>query len=66
MVRAHFRVLNNELLDKDTDVVPEQEPIIILDSKLAMCTSNNVTVTKYTRHISRIMHFLINVEGFNL
>ena len=30
---AHFGVLNNDFLNKDTDVVPEQEPLVILDSK---------------------------------
>ena len=28
---SHFSMLNNELLNKDPDVVPEQEPLIILD-----------------------------------
>ena len=30
---AHFRMLNNEFLEKDPDMVPEQSPIVILDSK---------------------------------
>ena len=33
MALAHFIVLNNELLNKDPDVVPEQEYVIILDFK---------------------------------
>ena len=33
---AHFRILNNELLNKDPDVVPEQAHIIILDIKSAI------------------------------
>ena len=33
MALAHFRMLNNELLNNDTYVVPEQAPIIILDGK---------------------------------
>ena len=30
---ANFRMLNSKLLNKDPDVVPEQSPLIILDSK---------------------------------
>ena len=33
MVLAHFRMLNNELLNKDLDMVPEQATLVILDSK---------------------------------
>ena len=33
MALAHFRIINNELKNKDPDVVPEQAPLIILDSK---------------------------------
>ena len=49
-VPAHFRVLNNWLLNKDLYVVPEQAPIVLLDSKAAVCMYNN---GKGTRHISR-------------
>ena len=31
MVLSHFRMLINELLDKDPDIVPEEAPLIILD-----------------------------------
>ena len=34
---AHFRILNNEFLNKYTDVVPDQAPLIILDIKSAIC-----------------------------
>ena len=50
---AYFKVLNNELLNKDPDVVPEKSPLIILDIKSDICTDNNVKDTKHTRHISR-------------
>ena len=33
MSLSHFRMINNELLNKDTYLVPEQAPVIILDSK---------------------------------
>ena len=38
---AHFRVSNNELLNKDTDIVPDEDPLIILDSKSSACMSKN-------------------------
>ena len=41
MAPAHFKMLNNELLNKDTYVVPEQPPIITLDIKSAICMYNN-------------------------
>ena len=34
---SHSRMLNSELLNKDLYVIPEQETIIILDSKSAVC-----------------------------
>ena len=59
---AHLKILHYYLLNKDPDVVPEQAPLIILDSKSATFVSKNVKDTKHTRHISRIMHFVINGE----
>ena len=66
MALAQFRMLNNNFPNKDPDVVPEQSPLIILDSKSAVCMSKNRKETKQTRHISRIMHFVRNGEEFNL
>ena len=43
-----------------------EAPLILLDSKSAMCMANNVKDTKHTRHISRIMHFLRNGEKFKM
>ena len=60
MALAHFRMLNNESLNKDLDVVQEQAPIIIVDIKSAMCMDNNGKGTKHTRHITRRMQFLRN------
>ena len=57
---SHFRIINNDFLVKYTDVVPEKEPIIILDRKSAVCMVNNSKDTKHTRHIFRIMHFIRN------
>ena len=57
MELAHFRMMINELLNKDPDIVPEEAPLIVLDSKYAMCMDKNVKDTKHTRHIERRMHF---------
>ena len=57
---AHFRMLIHELLNKDPDIVPEEAPLVIFDSKSDMCMANNGKDTKNTRHITRRMHFVIN------
>ena len=51
MTLAHFRMLINELLNKDPDVFPEEAPLIILDSNSAVCMAKNGKDTKHTRHI---------------
>ena len=33
---AHFRILIHEFLNNDLDIVPEEAPLIILDSKYAV------------------------------
>ena len=43
-------------------MVPEEAPLIVLDSKSSMCMAKNVKYTKHTRHIARRMHFLRNGE----
>ena len=60
MALAHFRMLINELLKKDPDIVPEEDPLIELDSKSAMCMAKNGKNTINTRNISRRMIFLRN------
>ena len=62
MSLAHFRMLIHEFLNKDPDIVPEEAPLIVLDSKASMCMANNGKDTKHTRHISRRMHFVRNGE----
>ena len=62
MALAHFRVLNNEFLNNDTDVVPEQAPLIILDSKSAVCMAKIGKYTKHARHIYRRINFIRNGE----
>ena len=55
-------ILNNELMNKDPYVVPEQAPLIILYSKSDVCMKNNGKDTKHTRHISRRMKLVRNGE----
>ena len=62
MALSHFRMLINELLNKDPDIVPEEAPLIFLDSKSAMCMAKNGNDTKHTRHIARRMHLVRNGE----
>ena len=60
MALAHFRMLIHDLLNKDPDIVPQEYPLIVLDSKSAMCMSKNGKDTKHTRHIARIMYLVKN------
>ena len=63
---AHFRMLTRELLNKDTVKFSEEYPLIVLDSKSAMCMAKNGKDTKHTRHIARRMHFVRNGEKCNM
>ena len=63
MALAHFSMLIHELLNKDPDIVPEEYPLIVLDSKSAMCMSKNFKHANHTRHISRRMYFVRNGEN---
>ena len=59
---AHFRMLVHKLLNEGPDMVPKEAPLIVLDSKSAMCMAENGKDTKHTRHIARRMHFVSNRE----
>ena len=63
MAFAHFRMLFHELLNKDTDIVPEEDPLNILDSKSAVCMANNGKDTNHTSHIARRVHSVRNGEN---
>ena len=63
---SHFRMLVHELLNEDPDMVPKDAPLIVLDSKYAMCMAKNGRDTKYTRHIARRMNFVRNGEKFKM
>ena len=66
MALAHFRMLIHEFLNKDPNIVPDEAPLVFLDSKSAMCMDNNGKDTKHTRHISRRIHFVRNGEILNM
>ena len=57
---AHFIMLIHEFLNKYPDIVPEEAPLVVLDSKYAMCMAKNGKDTKHTRHIARRMHLISN------
>ena len=59
---AHFIMRNNDLMNKDKYLVPEQAPLIILNGKLGACMDLNDKDTNYTRHISMRMNLVINGE----
>ena len=56
-------MLIHELLNKDLDIVPREAPMIILDSKTAVCMAKNDKDTKHTRIIARRMNPLRNGEN---
>ena len=51
-------------MNKDTDIVPEEATLIILDSKYAVCMSKNGKDTKHTRQVTRRVNFVRNGEKF--
>ena len=63
MALAHFRMLIHEFLNKDSGIVPKEDPLLIFDSKSAVCMYNNGKDNKHTSHIPRTVHFVRN--GWN-
>ena len=59
-------MLIREFLNKDPDIVPEEAPIIILDSNSGVCMSNDVKDTKHTMQIKRRAKDIINEENFKI
>ena len=48
--------------DRQTDIVPEEDHLIVLDRKSAMCMAKNGKDTKHTRNIASRIHFVRNGE----
>ena len=63
---AHFRTLIREFLNKEPDIVPEEAPLIVLDSKSVICMDKNGKDTKHTRHIASRMNFVRNGEKYKM
>ena len=63
---AYFRMLIHELLNTDPDIVPEEDPITIMDIKSSVCIDNIGKYTKHTRHFSRRVHFVRNDEKYKM
>ena len=63
---AHFRMLIILFLNKDTDIVPEEAPIIILDSKSDVFMVNNGKDNKHTSHIPRRLNFVRKDEKYKI
>ena len=59
---ARFRMLIHEFLNKYPDIVPEEAPLIFLDSKSAMYMAKNGKYAKHIRHIARRIHLVRNGE----
>ena len=66
MTLADFRMLIHELLKKDSDIVPEEAPLIMFDSKYAVCMAKNGEDTNHTRHIARRVNIVRNDENFKM
>ena len=62
MALAHFRMLIHGLLNKDPYIVPNEAPLIILDSKSAMCMAKIGKYNKHTKKIARRIHFVRDGE----
>ena len=59
-------MLIHELLNKDTYIVSEESPLIILDIKSTVCMDKNGKYTRYTRYISIRLHFVRNGYKFKM
>ena len=55
-------MLIHKFLSKDLEIVIEEAPLIVLDSKYAMCMAKNGKDIKHTRKIARRMHLVRNGE----
>ena len=66
MALSPFRMLINEFLNKDPDIVPYEAPLIVLDIKSDVCMDKNGKDKNHTRHIDRIVHLVMNGEKFKM
>ena len=66
MSLEYLRMLINAYLNKDTYVVPEEAPLIILDSKYNICMANNGKDNKHTRQLSRRVHYVRDGDNWKM
>ena len=59
-------MLIHELFNKDSDIFPEGDTLIILDRKYNFCMTNNGKDTKHIGHISRRVHLVKNGENWKM
>ena len=53
-------------MNKYPDIVPEEDPLIILDSKSAVCMAKNGKYTNHTIHISIRVNFVRHFDIYKL
>ena len=66
MYLAHFRMLINELLNNDLDIVTDAAHIIILDNRSDVCMDNTGKDTNNTRPIARRINFVRKGENYKI
>ena len=54
------------MLNNDTYKVPQEAPLIVLDSNSAICMAKNGKDTKQTRYIASRTNFVRNGERFKM
>ena len=59
-VYSTFQDVYSWIVEKYPDIVTEEDPLIILDSKSAVCMANNGDDTNHTSHIAIRVHFVRN------
>ena len=57
MALENFRMLIHEFMNKYPDIVKEEAPLIVFNSKYDICMDKNGKDTKHKIHISRKMNF---------
>ena len=65
MSLEHYRILNNEFLNKNAYLVPEQAPLIILGIKSAVCMARNSKDAKYWFQMTLYKISLVNITKWN-
>ena len=55
-------MLIHEFFNKDPGIIPQESPLVVLDSKYAMCMAKNGKDTKHTRQTARRINYVRNGE----